>query len=228
MDGDFVLIGVTRHDNTLGNDVGQAHLFDLSGNLLQTFSNPTPAEGDRFGHVAIDGNRIVIGAPSDDTQGTDVGQAYLYTAAASPDFNEDGALDCQDIDGLVVQIAAGTVNYSFDVTGDGVVDHADLDEWLAQAGAANLASGNPYLPADANLDGRVDGQDFVAWNIHKFTSTAAWCSGDFNADGAIDASDFNIWNSNKFRSSDGLSAVPEPSMGVWFFVVLVLAHVRQR
>jgi hypothetical protein len=129
------------------------------------------------------------------------------------DFNGDGNYDCGDVDSLVQDIASGINTSSFDLTGDGLVNGSDLTEWLTIAGATNLPSGNAYLIGDANLDGTVDGQDFIAWNNSKFTSIAAWCSGDFNADGAVDGQDFIAWNANKFQSADGLgsSAVPEPT-----------------
>ncbi len=134
------------------------------------------------------------------------------------DFNNDGVINCADIDGLVAQIVAGNHSSDFDLNGDGLVDAADLDRWLESAGAANLPSGNPYLPGDANLDGAVDASDFNIWNSNRFSQTAAWCAGDFNADGAIDASDFNIWNSHRFMSSDGLAVVPEPG-AIWLAVI---------
>ena len=37
----------------------------------------------------------------------------------------------------------------------------------------NLPSGNPYLLGDANLDGTVDGQDFLIWNSNKFQNADA-------------------------------------------------------
>ncbi len=74
----------------------------------------------------------------------------------------------------------------------------------------NLLSQQPYLLGDANLDGTVDGQDFIDWNSNKFTSIAAWTAGDFNVDGVVDGQDFIIWNNNKFTSAD-LTAVPEPA-----------------
>ena len=126
------------------------------------------------------------------------------------DFDADGDYDCDDIDSLVAEIAAGTNDSAFDLTGEGDVDGNDLTAWLSEAGAANLASGEPYIPGDANLDGSVDVADFNVWNGNKFTSVAAWCSGDFNADGSVDVGDFNIWNGNKFTSAD-LATVPEPS-----------------
>jgi hypothetical protein len=127
------------------------------------------------------------------------------------DFNLDGAFDCADVDGLVAVVAAGTNDLTYDLDGNGLVDSTDLEIWLTEAGGVNNASGNPYLPGDASLDGLVDGSDFGIWNGNKFTSMAAWCSGDFNADGSVDGSDLGIWNSNKFLSSlDNVDQVPEP------------------
>ncbi len=128
------------------------------------------------------------------------------------DFNDDGNYDLLDIDALVGEIAAATHNPSFDLTADGFVDLADRDAWLAEAGAINLPSGNPYLLADANLDGVVDGQDFIAWNLNKFTAVAAWSQGDFNADGVVDGQDFILWNTNKFMASNQLAA-RQPTLG---------------
>ncbi len=148
------------------------------------------------------------------------------------DFNVDGRLDCGDVDALVAEIVAGSNTATFDLTSDGIVDGNDLNQWLADAGAANLASGNPYLLGDANLDGTVDGQDFLAWNAHKFTAMAAWCAGDFNADGTVDGQDFLAWNANKFTSTDGMGtvAVPEAAscVGAGFAAIWSLACLRRR
>jgi Calx-beta domain len=121
--------------------------------------------------------------------------------APAGDFNHDGLYNCTDINLLVAQVASGSGNLSFDLTSDGQVNSADVTAWLAQAGAINLPSGNPYRVGDANLDGVVDGSDFGIWNSNKFTSGGGWCGGDFNADGVTDGSDFGLWNSNKFTSS---------------------------
>ncbi|MEM8679240.1 MAG: hypothetical protein AAGF97_07815 [Planctomycetota bacterium] len=144
----------------------------------------------------------------------------------SCDFNGDMTCGGDDVDALVANIVAGTNVPMFDLDGNGVVDQADLDEWRALAGATNLPSGNPYLVGDANLDGNVDGQDFIAWNTNKFTSLAAWTGGDFNADGLVDGQDFVAWNVNKFTSADRLLGVPEPSMPGWLYVALLLVGRR--
>ena len=96
------------------------------------------------------------------------------TVVIGGDFDGDGDLDITDIDLLVANIAGGSNDPRFDLTGDGFVDLADRDQWLAESGALNLPSGNPYLLADANLDGVVDISDFNIWNANKFTNVAAW------------------------------------------------------
>jgi hypothetical protein len=136
-------------------------------------------------------------------------QAALPTGLPG-DFNNDGAYACHDVDALVADIAGGTNTAAFDLDADGLVRQSDLTEWLRLAGGENLASGAAYLAGDANLDGTVDGSDFLIWNNSKFTNSTAWCSGDFNADGTVDGADFLIWNINKFQSATP-PAVPEPN-----------------
>ncbi len=174
-----------------------------------------------------DDARVLVGFIERPDSTTDKGWVAILDrplfSVPAADFSNDGFIDCTDVDSLVAEIVAGTDNPIFDLTGDTVVDQADLNAWLTQAGAANLPSGNPYLPGDANLDGFVDASDFNIWNSNRLSQTPAWCAGDFTADGAIDASDFNVWKSHRFMSSDGLAAVPEPGAGVLAIIALVLA-----
>ena len=181
-----------------------------------------PADGvdTREAPVGMDGGIGLVGVDffSGGPNPADLGFAVFdnvrvfdgfLTDGVSGDFDGDSDYDCDDIDALVAEIAAGSDDSAFDLTGDGSVNGDDLAEWRAEAGAVNLDSGAPYLEGDANLDGSVDVGDFNIWNGSKFTSTAAWCSGDFNADGSVDVGDFNIWNGNKFNSAD-VATVPEP------------------
>jgi glucose/arabinose dehydrogenase len=134
----------------------------------------------------------------------DSGSRLLRVRYVDPlpgDFTGDGVYDCSDIDLLVGQIAAQTNGSLFDLTGDGLVDVADRDFWLSVAGQANLGAGRSYQLGDANLDGTVDGQDFLIWNNNKFTDSNGWCGADFTADGTTDGADFLKWNNNKFQSA---------------------------
>jgi hypothetical protein len=152
------------------------------------------------------------------------------TPSVSGDFNGDSVYTCEDVDALVVEIVGQTNAGSFDLTGDGAVDGDDLSAWLAEAGAANLASGNAYLLGDADLNGTVNGADFLIWNQNKFSSAPAWCHGDFNANGTVDGADFVIWNQFKFQTADGaVAAVPEPqSLWLGIAAVFCVVCVRRR
>jgi len=79
--GNNVLVGAPL-DDTGANNAGSAYLFDATtGNLLQTFNNPTPVSGDNFGtSVSLSGNNVLVGTPFDDTGATNAGSAYLFDA----------------------------------------------------------------------------------------------------------------------------------------------------
>jgi hypothetical protein len=147
------------------------------------------------------------------------------------DLNADGACNTTDLDQLLsvgplsngVLVTFGT-NHQYDFNGDNVIDVADRDEWLAGAAAEN-GLGTPYSRADANLDGFVDGADFIRWNNHKFSTSLSASEGDFNADGIIDGADFIVWNDLKFTSSDPIY-VPEPVHATGIILLVTLAAGR--
>ena len=108
----YVLIGAP-FDDTNGDRVGQAHLFDATtGALLQTFDDPTPSFRDSFGNsVEIDGNNVLIGAFNDDTNGSNPGQAHLFdavTGALRQTF-DDPTLTGSDRFGSSVSISGNNV-----------------------------------------------------------------------------------------------------------------------
>ena len=234
------------------NDNSFTDWFDASGHSeAATGDNGGFLEGflsllDEFGELptsiylavgayeTADGGNLIAQVPGsmDGNQNIEMGEWVridLHTLRDG-DFNLDGNFTCDDIDALVAEIAAGTNSRFFDLTGDALVDADDLADWLTKAGQVLLASGNAILPGDANLDGNVDGSDFLAWNEHKFTPIANWCAGDFNADGFVDGLDFLVWNSYKFQSSDtdGQQTVPEGT-GTVVLVLTMIAHgIRNR
>ncbi len=224
LDFDGAEIFVSYDDDGMGiwpgdDGNGSIYLTDLSADELVGTNWALSAPLDGIGSF----NASPVGGVVVEHVGGDVGSPGAFGASTvTGDFDGNGFYECADVDGLVSEIVAGTNNGTFDLNSDGFVNVADLDAWLAEAGSTGglTASGDPVLLGDANLDGNVDGQDFLIWNDNKFTSTPAWCAGDFNANGDVDGQDFLIWNDNKFTSAD-VSAVPEPSG--WRFLPFFLA-----
>jgi len=70
-------------DNSGAAGAGSAYSYDLAGvtpaTPVATLNHPSPVLGDIFGlSVGISGTRVVVGAPHEDTGGTDSGRAYVY------------------------------------------------------------------------------------------------------------------------------------------------------
>ncbi len=148
--------------------------------------------------------------------------------SASCDFDTNGVCNIADLNAMLARgpVADGVIAANeteiFDLTGDGQITNDDVQRWLADAAAENGFS-EPYLVADANLDGSVDALDFNLWNSHKFTNSLNWDDGDFNGDGVVDVSDWIDWNTNKFQSSAmNPSVVPEPD-GWWLCLATLVA-----
>lgn len=179
---------------------------------------------------SVAGSWSLLGVVDDgDGVSTNLAVAFaLSPPAAYGDFDLDGDFDCMDIDALIAEIIAGTNSVAFDLSGDGAVDGDDQTAWLSAAALANDLPG-PHLLGDANLDGIVDGLDFIAWNGNKFTPNPSWCAGNFNHDGIVDGLDFILWNGNKFTSSGARTLiVPEPTALVLAVVCLLGACGRLR
>ena len=145
---------------------------------------------------------------------------------ASCDFDGSGSCDGDDIDALVPNIAMGPADpATYDLTNDGMVNLADRDAWLAQAGAENLPSQSAYLLGDANLDGTVDGQDFISWNR---TSSPPWPLGRRETLPRTELSMARTSSSGTRKISIGgwSSAVPEPATGIVGLLFGVLLSLR--
>lgn len=91
---------------------------------------------------------------------------------------------------------------------------ADLSSTGALSG---LGTGKIYQityvpePGDANLDGLVDGVDYVAWADHFLQTGQTWRNGDFNGDGIVNGVDYTIWADHYAPAGLSILAVPEPS-----------------
>lgn len=93
---------------------------DFNYTELHRLNDPTPTSSDGFGYsVAIDANRIIVGARTDETKGTNVGQATLFNAASGTPlhtfddptlaYNSRGKVIGEDLFGSSVSISGGKV-----------------------------------------------------------------------------------------------------------------------
>jgi len=121
MRGDFFGDSVSIYANKLlvgaigvdvgSEDAGSAYLFNTTGNLLQTFYNPTPSPKDNYGHsVSISGNKVVVGAYTDDTGAEDAGSVYLFDTSGNllQTFNNPNPMPGDNF-GLSVSISGNYV-----------------------------------------------------------------------------------------------------------------------
>ena len=83
--GDYLLVGALR-DTRLFREEGSAYLFEVSsGNLLQTFENPTPTIRDFFGHIVGElGDSALIGSVDDDFGASNAGAIYRFEIVPEP------------------------------------------------------------------------------------------------------------------------------------------------
>ncbi len=127
---DKVLIGAHGND-TGATDAGAAYLFSLARRLLTTITNPVPNLRDQFGNAvaAFTGGRTLadgigggieittsyalIGAPGDDTVGTDAGAAYLYALEPVPETSRAPRVTAtRNSEGQVVILFSGALQHS--------------------------------------------------------------------------------------------------------------------
>jgi lysophospholipase L1-like esterase len=83
-------------------------------------------------------------------------------------------------------------------------------EWLARE---VLNAVLDQRRGDANLDGVVDGLDYVAWS-DRFGQPGNWSQGDFNHDGVVDGLDYTAWADHFLpvaAALPNLARVPEPA-----------------
>ena len=129
------------------------------------------------------------------------------------DFNGDEFCDGTDINQLMAD--AATDGTGTDLNGDGIVDNADRDQWLALAGPENGFVG-PLLVGDSDTNGTVDAIDLNALALSwQNPQVFNWTSGNFSVTGGpgVNAADLNALALNWQASSVAAAsqAVPEPT-----------------
>jgi hypothetical protein len=130
-----VLIGAWS-DDTGATNAGAAYLFSTDGNLLMTFTNPTPENFESFGDsvAAVGTGRVVIGATDAYIGTTNTGEAYLF-----------------DLNGTLLETLANPDPDSNDFFGDAVaaVGSEQILVTASQDGTVAPSAGTAYLFAPA-------------------------------------------------------------------------------
>ena len=146
-----------------------------------------------------------VGLINDDTQ-------LIFTRG---DINDDGRVDDADAAMLAAAVAdptlGGTVPAAvggewYDLTGDGLLTQADLDELRAIRGVA--------APGDFNGDGKANGEDYAEWQKQFGT--------------ALRGGDLLVWQRAFNGSPPALTAVPEPHVGTLCVGLLATLAGRRR
>lgn len=126
------------------------------------------------------------------------------------DLNADGVCDAVDIDGIRTETSGSwRPNTAYDLNSDHLIDHVDRSLWLE---IMNTVHG------DANLDGQVQMDDFLALAAH-YGQGGGWAAGDFDGNGVVLFPDFLLLAGQFGRNTGTIQAVPEPH----FFPAFVLA-----
>ena len=115
--GDTVVVGAPHWDSGALADAGGVWVYTRSGttwSLQQQLTAPATAAGDLFGtSVAIDGNRIVVGAPHYYTAKGNTGAAFVYTRTgttwSAPDMLPTELISDGDLVGQAVAIDGDTI-----------------------------------------------------------------------------------------------------------------------
>ena len=209
---------------------GQVRTGDLAGFNNGSFEDVLYSQNALFNAAAdLDGNGLV-----NNLDLFALGPALHAMVGISPttlnsfdgvllrrgDINQNGATNAQDVAALYS--AFGTTDWLPDLDVNGIVDIADVQTLITEI--AQTVNG------DFDLDGDVDGRDFVIWQRNEGTTVGSrYDLGDADLNGVIDGNDLAIWQ-QAYGSVDlsALSAnaqvVPEPSavvLGVMFGFVLL-------
>jgi len=151
--------------------------------------------------------------------------SYTDLLLKRADVNSSGTSDTADM--AAVYAAFGSPTWFTDLNVDGLVNIADVQTMVTKLFRT--------VAGDFNLDGQVDGADYVVWRKNAGQS-GTFFEGDATFDGVIGEDDYQLWRTNfgfvrqplAASGSGAAAAVPEPAT-VWLAGVLwALTILRRR
>jgi len=224
------------------NDANDSVNISLS---VLNHANPSFVSGSDVNSINLDFGAVALGAavPSLTFDLFNLSTTAGYTAGLDLDsiigsgntstlttslgaFSNLAAGQSQSFTASIDTTAAGafSANYTLNFSDENLPGASGLGQLIVSlTGVVGAATEN----ADFNLDGAVDGTDFLTWQRRLGTSGGA-SGGDANGDGIVDGVDLTIW-SNQFGQSTGIVQVPEStSAGLAAVAWSVVACIRRR
>ena len=193
---------------------GSAYIFDLDGNNEIKITASDAASGDRFGNsVAVGCGRIVVGAPTDDDNGSSSGSAYIYdldgtnevkiTASdgvASGQFGTAVAVGCgRIVVGAVFDDGLGNPQvgsaYIFDLNGNQLtkITHSNVASSISSdgfgftvaVGSGRIVFGTPYDDDNGSYSGSAHIFDLDGNQLAKITASDGAANDGFGRSVAV-------------------------------------------
>ncbi len=191
--GNIAIVGADYNDDA-GNNSGSAYLFDTTtGNQLFKLTASDAEAHDQFGlSVAISGNMAIVGAPFNDDAGNISGSAYVFDVTTGNELFKLAASDAStsDVFGFAVALSGNIAVAG--PTLEGVIGSPTSSVYLFDV----------PLSGDFDLDGDVDGADFLKWQRGESPAP-------------LSASDLALWEANfgttTAPATSSATSVPEPS-----------------
>ena len=212
--GNSYITGITQ-GNLGGPNQGWEDAFVVkydSGGTLQWARQIGTGDLDDAHGIAVDGsgNIYVTGETGGDLYGPNQGSADAFIVA----YDSSGAMQ------WTRQIGSSSVDRPYGIAVDssgnryitgltygdlGGPHQGDFDAFIVAIGTTPAGAG------DSNVDGCVDGLDYVIWSNYydPLTGGKAWGHGDSNEDGIVDGLDNVMWSNNYLAGCPG--QVPEPA-----------------
>lgn len=157
--------------------------------------------------------------------------SYDQLLVKRADVNSDGVTDAADVANLYAGF--GGADWFRDLNVDGTVDLDDVETMITKLVRTSHA--------DFNLDRKVDGTDFLTWQMGQGAAGARFDQGDATLDGNVLGDDLALWNADfgligPIGAATAASAVvPEPTSGalaglaaLYFFGRTTAARRRRR
>lgn len=168
-----------------GDDIGgTAYGFEAVLYSRDQVFNPA-ADFDADGRVGWS-DLVALRDVADATGNTAAQSEYLSVLRRRGNVNQAFGTDSFDIDATYSHF--GDSDWYADIDSSGNVDQADVDALV------HVVFGTHY--GDANLDGRVDLQDFASIGQHFGDQPTGWHQGNFTGDASTDLNDFALLGQN--------------------------------